>query len=113
MDMRVGSTRLVGMERQTPDGPVRMWFTVEYREIVERRRLVYTESMSDEDGNVLSPADVGMPEGHPTTTEVTVELDQIDSLTRMVMTHAGVPGDSAGAAGWVSALDKLGRRGGP
>jgi uncharacterized protein YndB with AHSA1/START domain len=113
MDMRVGGTRLVGMEVQTPDGPARMWFTGEYREIVERRRLVYTESMSDEDGNVLSPADVGMPEGHPTTTEVTVELDQIDSLTRMVMTHAGVPGDSAGAAGWVSALDKLGRRGGP
>jgi uncharacterized protein YndB with AHSA1/START domain len=63
MDMRVGGTRLVGMEVQTPDGPARMWFTGEYREIVERRRLVYTESMSDEDGNVLSPADVGMPEG--------------------------------------------------
>ena len=26
------------------------------------------------------------------------------------MTHAGVPGDSAGAAGWVIALDKLAAR---
>ena len=53
MDVRVGGLRRVGMEVQTPNGPMSMWFTGEYREIVENRRLVYTESMSDEDGNVL------------------------------------------------------------
>lgn len=107
MDVRVGGSRLVCMAVTTPEGPVQMWFTGEYREVVEQRRLVYTESMADGDGRVLSPAEAGMPEGHPTTTEVVVELDDVDGRTRVVLTHAGVPGDSPGAAGWKMALDKL------
>ncbi len=47
MDVRVGGSRLVCMEMETPGGPMRMWFTGEYREVVKNRRLVYTESMSD------------------------------------------------------------------
>jgi uncharacterized protein YndB with AHSA1/START domain len=46
MDVRVGGARLVCMEVQRPDGPMRMWFTGEYREVVENERLVYTESMA-------------------------------------------------------------------
>ena len=107
MDVRVGGTRLLCMEVQTLDGPTQMWFTGEYREVSENKRLVYTESICDEDGNVLSPSDTGMPEGHPTTTEVRVELDDVDGHTRMVMTHAGVPSESPGATGWAMAFDKL------
>jgi uncharacterized protein YndB with AHSA1/START domain len=107
MDVRIGGTRLVSMAMQTPDGPMRVWFTGEYREVVENERLVYTESMCDEAGNVLSPSDMGLPPGHPTTTEVRVELENVGGRTKMVMTHVGVPGDSPGAAGWVMALDKL------
>jgi uncharacterized protein YndB with AHSA1/START domain len=107
MDVRVGGTRLVCMEVQAPGGPMQMWFTGEYREVIENERLVYTESMSDENGNVSSASDMGLPEGHPTTTEVRVELEVVDGRTKMVMTHAGVPGDSPGAAGWAMALDKL------
>jgi uncharacterized protein YndB with AHSA1/START domain len=108
MDVRVGGARLIGMEVQTPTGPMRMWFTGEYREVVEHRRLVYTESLSDEAGRVLSPVEAGMPEGHPTQTEVIVELEDEGGRTRMVMTHVGVPAGSPGAAGWNAALDKLG-----
>ena len=107
MDVRVGGTRLVCMEVQTPNGPMRMWFTGQYREVIENERLVYTESMSDENGRASSPSDVGMPEGHPTTTEVRVDLKDIDGRTKMVMTHVGIPHDSPGAAGWAMALDKL------
>jgi len=107
MDVRVGGTRLVSMEVQTPNGPMQMWFTGEYREVVENERLVYTESMSDENGNVLSPEDLGMPAGYPTTTEVRVEFEDVGGRTKMVMTHAGVPSDSPGATGWTMALDKL------
>jgi uncharacterized protein YndB with AHSA1/START domain len=110
MDVRVGGTRLVCMEMATPDGTMQMWFTGEYREVVENKRLVYTESMSDENGNVLSPSDMSMPDGHPTTTEIVVELEDLGGRTKMVMTHAGVPGDSPGAAGWNMALDKLASR---
>ena len=107
MDVRVGGTRLVCMEVQTPNGPMRMWFTGEYREVIENKRLIYTESMSDENGHVSAPSDMGMPEGHPSTTEVRVELKDIGGRTKMVMAHLGIPHDSPGAAGWAMALDKL------
>jgi uncharacterized protein YndB with AHSA1/START domain len=107
MDVRVGGTRLVCMEAQTPSGQMQMWFTGEYREVVTNKRLVFTESMADEAGNLLSPSEVGMPEGHPTTTEVTVVLEDVAGRTRMVMTHAGISADSPGAVGWTMAFDKL------
>ena len=53
---------------------------------------------------------MGMPEGHPDTTEVTVELEAVGDRTKMVMTHAGVPSDSPGAVGWQMAFDKLAAR---
>ena len=107
MDVRVGGTRLVCMEMQTPNGPMRMWFTGEYLEVVQNARLVYTESMSDENGTVMSPSDMGMPEGHPTTTQIRVELEDLGGRTKMMLTHHGIPSDSPGAAGWTMALDKL------
>jgi uncharacterized protein YndB with AHSA1/START domain len=107
MDVRVGGTRLVCMEMQTPDGPRQMWFTGEYREVVENERLVYTESMSDENGNVSSPSNTTMVEPHPMATEVRVVLEAVNGRTKMVMTHAGIPADSPGATGWAMALDKL------
>ena len=104
MDVRVGGARLVCMEMQSPDGPMQMWFTGEYREVVENELLVYTESMSDADGNVSSP---GEPGGHPMSTEVRVELEDVRGRTKMMLTHAGIPADSPGASGWAMALDKL------
>lgn len=107
MDVRVGGIRLIGMEMETPGGLMQMWFTGEYREVVADRRLVYTESISDGDGNIVPPSDMGLPEGHPTTTEVTVELHPEGDRTRMVMTHAGISEDSPGAGGWTMAFAKL------
>jgi uncharacterized protein YndB with AHSA1/START domain len=98
MDVRVGGTRRVCMEMTTPGGPMQMWFTGEYREVVVNERLVYTESTSDEHGTA---------DGHPEATEVRVELAAIDGGTKMVMTHVGIPADSPGATGWTMALDKL------
>jgi hypothetical protein len=48
-----------------------------------------------------------MPPGHPVTTEVTVELTDLGGRTKMVLTHAGVPAGSPGAAGWAMAFSKL------
>ena len=107
MDVRVGGTRLICMVLETPNGTMRMWFTGEYIEVVPNKRLVFTDSMSDEHGNVVSPSEMGMPDGHPTTTEVIVELAEIDGRTTMVMTHVGIPAGSPGAMGWTMAFDKL------
>ena len=106
MDLRVGGNRLICMA--SPDGSMKMWTTGEYVEIIPEKRLVYTESPADENGNVVSPAAMGMPDGYPTTTEVTVVLEDLGGgRTRMVMTHAGVPTNSGANAGWEQAFDKL------
>ncbi len=107
LDPVVGGARHVEMAMDTPQGPSTMWFVGEHRVVDEPHRLVYTESMADADGEVLDPADLGMPPDHPRLTEVTVELHPIDAGTRLVLTHAGVPGDSPGATGWKMALDAL------
>jgi len=107
MDVRPGGRRLISMQMATPNGEMRMWFTGEFLDVVPMTRLVYTESMSDEEGTILRAADMGMPPGHPDTTEVTVELAALGGQTTMVLTHAGVPADSPGAMGWMMALDKM------
>jgi uncharacterized protein YndB with AHSA1/START domain len=105
MDLRVGGKRLICMA--SPDGRMKMWTAGEYLEIVPNQRLVYTDSPADESGNVVPPSAVGMPDGYPTTTEVTVLLETLDGRTKMVMTHAGIPADSGGGAGWAQAFDKM------
>ena len=105
MDVRVGGKRLICMA--SPDGSKKMWFTGEYAEIIPNQRLVYTDSLADENGNVVSPSAMGMPEEHPETTEVTVLLEDLGGRTKMVMTHAGVPADSGGAGGWAQAFTKM------
>ena len=107
MDVQVGGKRLICMAMDTPNGPMQMWFTGEYKEIVPNTRLVYTEAMSDEECNAKSPAEMGMPEGSPASTDVVVELEDLGGKTKMSMTHVGVPADSPGGAGWGMAFDKL------
>lgn len=105
MDLRVGGKRLVCMS--SPDGSMKMWTIGEYTEITPNQRLVYTESPADENGNVVSPSAMGMPEGYPTTTEITVQLEDLGGRTKMIMTHAGMPADSGAGGGWEQAFDKL------
>jgi uncharacterized protein YndB with AHSA1/START domain len=101
LDVRVGGTRRVCMEIGAPNGTMRIWFTGQHLEIDRPARLVYTESMTDEHGNPMSP------DGHPASTEVVVELEAVAGKTLMRLTHMGIPAGSPGAAGWMMALDKL------
>lgn len=110
MDVTVGGGRHIGMEMQTPNGPMQMFFVGEYREIDPKTRLVYTESVADADGNVMSAEQMGMPAGAPMETSVVVELEDLGERTKMVMTHIGVPADSPGGQGWAMAIDKMDAR---
>lgn len=106
MDVRVGGKRLICMEMQTPAGSRKMWTAGVYREVSPYTRLVFTESMSDEQGNITA---AGMEEtSQPMTTEVTVSLEAVGERTKMVMTHAGMPQGGEGAReGWQQAFNKL------
>ncbi|MEM7068727.1 MAG: SRPBCC domain-containing protein [Pseudomonadota bacterium] len=109
MDVTVGGIRKICMEMKTPERTMSMWFTGVYKEVSRPTRLVYTESMCDADGTIISPQSMGMPEGHPDITEVVIDLQESDGKTIMTMVHVGVPEGSAGGGGWNQAFDKLAR----
>jgi uncharacterized protein YndB with AHSA1/START domain len=102
MDVRVGGKRLVCMEGQTPKGSMKMWTVGDYTEVVPPHRLVYTESMADEHGNVMGGE-------RASTTIVTVQLEALDGRTKMTLTHAGLPETQGAGGGWEQAFDKLAR----
>ena len=85
MDVRVGGSRLVCMEVQTSQGRRCRCGHRQVREVVANARLVVHGIDVGRDGNVVSPSDMGMPEGHPITTEISVELEDVDGRTRMVI----------------------------
>src|SRR5579863_4767115 len=103
MDVRVGGKHLFCM--QTADSNRKMWSTGEYTDIVLHQRLVFTDSLADEQGNVVSPSFYGMKGDYPITTEVTVLLEDLDGRTKMVMKHTGVP--ASAIAGWEQAFTKM------
>lgn len=107
MDVKPGGMRKICMEMKRPDRVMRMWFTGEYKDVNAPTNLTYTESMCDENGQLISPQSMGMPEGHPETTEVIIELKDINGKTHLTLTHVGVPAGSSGAGGWGQAIDKL------
>lgn len=110
MDVRVGGRRHFRMDVATPDGAHQMWMVGEYTTVEPTTVLAYTESMSNEAGDVVSPAAMGMPEGHPAVTEVTVEIGASGAGSNVVVTHAGIPAGSPGEMGWSMALDDLAAR---
>lgn len=107
MDVTVGGTRKICMEMKSPERTMSMWFIGVYKEVMRPTRLVYTESMCTEDGTLIPPASMGMPEGTPDITEVIIDLSEENGKTIMTMVHVGVPAGSAGDGGWNQAIDKL------
>lgn len=105
IDLRVGGRHLWSM--RSPDG-MQMYFTGVYKEVLPMERLVYTDSMSDAEGNLMSPAAMGMAEGTPVTMDVTVTFAHADGKTTVTVSHvgSGAGGESAGT-GWEQAFDKL------
>ena len=101
IDLRVGGRHLFNM--LSPDG-VHMYSTGSYKEVVPMERLVYSDSFSDAEGNIISPAEMGMP----TTMDVTVTFAHADGKTTVTVSHVGY-GASAEYAGigWKQAFDKL------
>lgn len=107
MDLTVGGTRKICMEMAGPERTMTMWFKGVYKEIQPPNRLRYTEAMCQEDGTLIPPGVMGMPEGTPDITEVIVDLVEEDGKTAMTMVHIGVPAGSAGEGGWLQAFEKL------
>ena len=104
IDLRVGGRHLWSM--QSPDG-MQMYFTGSYKEVVPMERLVYTDGMSDAEGNVVSPATMGMGEDMPETMDVTVTFVHADGKTTVTVSHISHGPEDRAGMGWEQAFDKL------
>lgn len=112
MDVRVGGKRLVCMEIPTPNGPMNSWLTGEYREVTPKTRLVYTDTIADEQGNAMTMQQAGVStDDYPEVTEVTVELVDLGGRTKVTLKHAGLPDGDAGTNGakygWSQSFTKM------
>lgn len=104
IDLRKGGRHLWSM--QTPNGR-QMYFTGTFMQVKPMERLVYTDAMSDDKGNVMTAEMMGMPAGTPVSMDVTVTFAHSNGKTTVTVSHMSQgEGDGAGT-GWEQAFDKL------
>ncbi len=107
INLRVGGIFLSCM--RSPEGQD-FWSTGVYREIVEPERIVYTDSFSDSEGNVVPASYYGMSGNWPLELLVTVTLEEYEGKTKMTLQHVGIPAGEnrdLAKAGWNESFDKL------
>jgi uncharacterized protein YndB with AHSA1/START domain len=108
MDFRIGGKYHVSMMDAAGK---KIWSTGVYKEIIPNKKLVATDSFADENGNVVSGDQYGMP-GMPLEFIITIELEEENGKTKMTLLHAGFPaGEMQKGAneGWNSSFDKMDR----
>jgi uncharacterized protein YndB with AHSA1/START domain len=107
MDFRVGGKYLNCM--RSPKGRD-YWSAGVFKEIIPLEKIVYTDSFSDEKGNVVPATYYGMNADFPLEMLVTVTFEDLGGRTKMTLEHTGIPvgPHSEGAQqGWNESLDKL------
>ena len=106
MDASVGGKYLSCM--RGPDGK-EYWSTGEVKELIPERKLVVTDSFSDENGNIKSASEYGMPGDWPKELLITVYFEEADGATKLKLRHQGVPDEMREECikGWNESLDKL------
>ena len=88
-----------------------IWCRGVYREVVEPKRIVSTDSCSDKDGNVIAPSTYGMIADWPAEALITVTFAEHDGRTKFTLRHAvgsAPAADREGCqVGWSESLDRL------
>jgi len=108
MDAKVGGKYLNCM--RGPDGK-EYWSTGVVKEFVPERKLVVTDSFSDEKGNITSASEHGLPGNWPKELLISVYLEEADGATKMKLRHEGIPDEMREDCikGWNESFDKLER----
>jgi uncharacterized protein YndB with AHSA1/START domain len=106
IDFRIGGKVLAAM--QGPDGK-KVWSTGTYKEIIDHKKIVVTDSFADNEGNVVKASYYDMPGEWPKELLVTIQFEEKDGKTNMKLQHAGLPLEMAEDCikGWQSSFDKL------
>ncbi|SHE11729.1 Activator of Hsp90 ATPase homolog 1-like protein [Chlamydia abortus] len=112
IDLREGGQYLFCMRAPESHGGHDFYSTGFYKKIVPMERLEFTQSLSDKDGNVLDPAQIGMPPEFPKDVHFIIEFKaQGSSRTELTITEYGWtvlgPMSDNAVAGMNQSLDKL------
>ena len=106
MEARVGGKYLSCM--RGPDGK-EYWSTGVVKEFIPERKLVVTDSFSDEKGNIKPASEYGMPGDWPKELLITFEIEEADGATKLKLIHEGIPEEMREDCikGWNESFDKL------
>lgn len=106
IDFRVGGKILACMKAK--DGK-ETWSTGIYKEIIPQKKIVVTDNFADNTGKVISPAEAGMPGNWGSELLITVEFNDNNHITEMVLTHEGIPAEMYDdcISGWNECFDKM------
>ena len=106
MEAKVGGKYLSCM--RGPDGK-EFWSTGVVKELIPERKLVVTDSFSDDKGNIKPASENGMPGDWPKDLLITVYLEEADGATKMKLKHQGIPNEMREDCikGWNESFDKL------
>jgi len=93
---------------RSPDGK-EFWSTGVVKEFVPEKKLVVSDSFSDNKGNVTSASDYGLPGDWPRELTITYELEEADGATKLYLRHEGIPEDAHDDCvdGWNQSFDKI------
>lgn len=109
MDFRVGGTYLYDM--RSPEGKD-FWDTGTILNIDPMKKIVLTDSFSDENGNVVPASHYGMTGDFPMEALVTVTFRNQKGKTKFTLHYEGIPPGEIleqARAGWNESFDKLDR----
>jgi uncharacterized protein YndB with AHSA1/START domain len=93
-----------------PDGK-EYWSTGVVKEFIPEKKLVITDSFSDDKGNIISASEQGFPGEWPRELLITFELEEADGATKLKLKHEGMPEEMYDECvkGWNESFDKLGK----
>lgn len=106
MEARVGGKYLNCMRDQ--DGK-EYWSTGLVKEFIPEKKLVITDSFSDEKGNIKTASDYDMPGNWPPELLITVTMEEADGATKLQLRHEGIPPEMREECmrSWNESFDKL------
>ncbi len=113
VDFQVGGKYLLSMAGEVPGiGPVKAWSTGVYKEIIPMKKIVVTDSFSDENGNIVPATSVGLSEGWPMEIDITMLFEAQGDKTKFTLRYPALKSISEQDAsnmdiGWNQSLDKL------
>ncbi len=111
IDLRAGGKYIFAMQAPREQGGQVSYTAGVYQKIVPMERLEFTQGLSDQDGNRIDPATIGMPPEFPKELHTVVTFKSIKGdMTELTITETGWTPSSMyvyALAGTHQSLDKL------